>query len=166
MPIPDRPDPDDIVASAWGQWVHDNLATPRRFRLWRTTSVALGVDGINAVAMEQKDDPYAMVSGTSQFRAPVAGVVAFAGAAEVAFSPAGAVGHYAALFVNGAEGRRGSRVTATASVLASQVAAVLKVAAGDLVDLRVYASGGGITKTLTGGVAITYLEGCYLGNGL
>lgn len=25
MAVPDRPDPDDIIASAWGQWVHDGL---------------------------------------------------------------------------------------------------------------------------------------------
>jgi hypothetical protein len=26
MPIPDRPDPDDIIASTWGRWAHDALA--------------------------------------------------------------------------------------------------------------------------------------------
>ena len=27
MALPDRPDPDDIVASNWGQWVQDRLTT-------------------------------------------------------------------------------------------------------------------------------------------
>lgn len=26
LAVPDRPDPDDIVASAWGRWVHDTVA--------------------------------------------------------------------------------------------------------------------------------------------
>ena len=31
MPTPDRPDPDDIIASTWGQWVHDDNLRLRIF---------------------------------------------------------------------------------------------------------------------------------------
>lgn len=26
LALPDRPDPDDIIASTWGQWIHDQIA--------------------------------------------------------------------------------------------------------------------------------------------
>lgn len=40
MPVPDRPDPDEIITSAWGDWVHDAVAA--RFSRFEYRGLAAG----------------------------------------------------------------------------------------------------------------------------
>lgn len=167
MAAPDRPDPDDIVASNWGQWVHDHQAAPRRFMAWRAASATLGVDGLNDVTFDNKDDPAGMMPDLVNFRAPTAGVVAFAAGVNFSFAGTSTPLCIVSLVEDGAEVRRGHQINTTGvnwtnPAVSLIVAAVMPVKANSNYKVQLYLSAAGITKTLQGGKALTWFEGCYL----
>lgn len=167
MPVPDRPDPDDLIASVWGRWVQDFQTAPPRAALWRTTSAALAVDGANAITYEQKDDPTAMVIGTSQLKMPAAGLVFVSLTAAVSLTGGpGAFTLYASVMVNAVESRRGNQLVGSSAQMPGQygshVGALLVVAANDLITGQMFAGAAGVAKSLFGGRAFQSLELVYL----
>lgn len=171
LTVPDRPDPDDLIASDWGRWVHDHNATPKRFLLWRNANQTGLADGVNVVAFDGKDDPYGLCDTATSFRAPVAGVVLVTASISLGVTGTAANWYSYTRVIDAAntasELRRGAGPAGLSSQVSggsSTVTTILPVAAGDRLGIVAVISAAGLTKTITGGKALTYFEGIYLSN--
>jgi hypothetical protein len=47
--VPDRPDPDDIVSSAWGDWVHDNTLRTLKLRAVTIPNAVFDANGLHTL---------------------------------------------------------------------------------------------------------------------
>lgn len=169
LAAPDRPDPNDLISSTWGRWVQDHEAGPRQFRLWRTSNMALGTDGGNAVTFENKIDPYSMCDTMSSFTAPTDGLVLFTGMLSIQHACTALTGTVSImrLFQGSTELRRGTQLNIfvnTTLVVGSVLSSIVPVTAGQRFTVDCYASAVGVVKTLLGGGTPfnCYLEGVYL----
>lgn len=165
--VPDRPDPDDIIASVWGRWVQDQLVGPTRAALWRNTAQALAVDGANPVVYDTKDDPRGLAVTASSLKMPAAGIVIVSACSAMTLGGAAAPSQlYLSLLLNGAEVRRGNQLQSPTAGMppsfTSTLSGIVPVALNDTFTTSVYAQATGVTKSLFAGRAFQYLEVCYL----
>jgi hypothetical protein len=166
MAVPDRPDPDDIVASAWGDWVHDRQLNADVQLLARLGAAQTIVTDSTFVVAAFDSTPVNVGAhwnpGTHQWTAPRTGTIEVTASIQTtAAAPAAGtqVGHIGSAFIGGTEYRLGQTIAAQVAAATACGIVILPVGAGQLIDARGYVTAPGLAKTIGAGswLAIRYV---------
>lgn len=146
LALPDRPDPDEIVASAWGDWVHDQLATPHGAAAHRAAVQTVQSAVVTAVNFDVVDRDVAgcrTSQSTYVIRARGMYLVTFSGYFDGYAGPAGNRRHLALRVNNVTTGYpRTEQGPVTGLETMMNLASELPLNAGDILEFIVYQDAG------------------------